>query len=69
MTDTAKLNDRIKQSGYKKNYIAKVLGVAESTLARKVNNAQDFKASEIDTLCALLGIDTLEEKESIFFAR
>lgn len=68
MTDTAKLNDRIQASGLKKGYIAKVLGVADATLARKINNAQDFKASEINTLCDLLGIDTLEEKEAIFFA-
>lgn len=68
MTNTAKLNDRIQQSGLKKSYIAKVLGVADSTLARKINNAQDFRASEIDALCKLLGIDDLEEKEAIFFA-
>lgn len=68
MTNTAKLNDRIQASGLKKSYIAKVLGVADSTLARKINNAQDFRASEIDALCKLLGIDSLEEKEAIFFA-
>lgn len=68
MTDTAKLNERIKESGLKKSYIAKVLGVVDSTLARKINNAQDFRASEITALCELLGIDTLEEKEAIFFA-
>lgn len=68
MTDTAKLNERILASGLKKNYIAKALGVAESTLARKINNAQDFRASEINALCDLLGITTLEEKEAIFFA-
>lgn len=68
MTDTAKLNARIQQSGFKKSYIAKVLGLAESTLARKINNAQDFRASEINALCDLLGINSLEEKEAIFFA-
>ena len=68
MTDTVKLNARIQASGLKKNYIAKVLGVVESTLARKINNSQDFKASEIDALCTLLGIESLEEKEAIFFA-
>lgn len=68
MTNTEKLNDRIRASGLKKNYIALVLNIAESTLARKINNAQDFRASEINKLCELLGIETLEEKEAIFFA-
>ncbi len=68
MTNTAKLNEYIQATGLKKSYIAKVLGVADSTLARKINNAQDFRASEIGKLCELLGIDSLEEKETIFFA-
>lgn len=68
MTDTAKLNKRIEDSGLKKSYIAKVLGVADSTLSRKIANMQEFKASEIDTLCNILNIETLEEKEAIFFA-
>lgn len=68
MTDKEKLNDCIKKAGFKKSYIAKVLGVAPCTLSHKISNRRDFKASEIDTLCKLLGIETLEEKEAIFFA-
>lgn len=68
MTNTEKLNERILESGYKKSHIARVLGIAESTLARKINNAQDFRASEINALCELLGIDCLADKEAIFFA-
>ena len=68
MTNTAKLNDRIKASGLKKRYIAKALGVVDATLSRKINNAQDFKTGEITILCNLLGIESLEEKEEIFFA-
>lgn len=67
MTDTKKLNERILASGLKKKYIAKVLGIAVSTLSRKLNDAQDFNTREIKTLCELLGIDSLEEKEDIFF--
>jgi DNA transposition AAA+ family ATPase len=69
MTNTEKLNKYIEASGLKKSYIAKVLGVVDSTLARKINNAQDFKASEIEALCRLLNIESLEEKEAIFFAQ
>lgn len=68
MTNTAKLNEYIRASGLKKSYIAKALGVADSTLSRKINNAQGFMAEEISALCAILGIDSLEEKEAIFFA-
>lgn len=69
MTDTKKLLRLIDESGLKKCHIAKVLGMADSTLSRKIANAQDFKAKEIDALCVLLGIETLEEKEQIFFAK
>lgn len=67
MTDTKKLNERILASGLKKKYIAQVLGIAVSTLSRKLNDAQDFNTREIKALCELLGIDNLEEKEDIFF--
>ena len=68
MTNTKELNKRIKKSGLKKSYIAITLGIAVSTLSRKISGKLDFKASEIDTLCNLLGIESLEEKEAIFFA-
>ena len=68
MTDTKKLNQYIEASGLKKSHIAKVLGMADSTLSRKIANQMDFKASEIDALCRLLGVTSLEEKEAIFFA-
>ena len=67
MTDTKKLNERILASGLKKKYIAQELGIAVSTLSRKLNDAQDFNTREIKALCELLGIDNLEEKEDIFF--
>ena len=69
MTNTEKLNDRIKASGLKKSYFAKTLGIVDATLSRKINNSQDFKAKEINKLCKILGIDTLEEKEEIFFPK
>lgn len=68
MTDTKKLNDRIKRSGLKKSHIAQKIGIADSSLSRKIANRADFKASEIDALCGLLGIESLHEKEAIFFA-
>ena len=68
MTDTEKLEIRIAASGLKKSYIAKALGISRAALAKIVSNANEFKGSEINALCKLLGITSLEEKESIFFA-
>ena len=67
MTDTEKLNKYIEDSGLKKTYIAKTLGIRPDTLSNKIANRADFKATEINALCALLGIEDLEEKEAIFF--
>ena len=68
MTNSKKLNERIERSGLKKSYIAKALGIAACTLSHKISNRRDFKASEINALCDLLGIKDPEEKEAIFFA-
>ena len=68
MTDTEKLNERIRNSGLKKSYIAGVLGINASTLSRKINNELGFNTREITVLCNLLGITKLKEKEAIFFA-
>ncbi len=69
MTDTALLNEKIDKSGYKKSYIAKAIGLKSAFgLSNKINNVTEFKAKEINKLCELLKIDSLEEKERIFFA-
>lgn len=68
MTNTAALLDRIQRSGLKRSYIAENMGLSLGALANKIANRSDFKAGEIDTLCSLLGIDSLEDKEAIFFA-
>lgn len=68
MTNTAKLELRIQQSGLKKSYIANALGITLKTLANKIANRCEFKASEIDAICKLLVITDPAEKEAIFFA-
>lgn len=68
MTDTEKLNKYIEDSGLKKTYIAKTLGIRVDTLSNKIANRAEFKATEINKLCSLLGIENLEEKEAIFFS-
>lgn len=67
MTNTALLEERIAKSGYKKSYLADKIGKSAYALALKINNKTEFKASEIDILCELLGIDVIE-RMAIFFA-
>ena len=68
MTNTMLLNKKIDESGYKRIYIAKAIGLKSAYgLAKKIRNETEFKASEINALCELLKIDS-EEKEAIFFA-
>lgn len=69
MTDTSKLRERIMQSGLKYKYIAEQMGLTRYGLMQKINNQYDFKSSEIAMLCDILRIESLEEKEKIFFAQ
>ena len=69
MTNTELLEKKILESGYKKSYIAKAIGLKSAYgLAKKIKNETEFKASEINSLCELLNISSPEEKEAIFFA-
>lgn len=67
MTNTKLLNDKIIESGLKKNFIAEKLGLSYYGFKLKIDNENEFKASEISILCDLLNIKTSSEKESIFF--
>lgn len=69
MTNTKLLLEWIDKSGYKRSYIAAQLGLSTFGLQRKIENASEFKPSEINALCKLLKINTLREKERVFFAR
>ena len=68
MTNTTLLEQRIQQSGLKKSYIAKVLGIDGKTLKNKLKGATQFKESEMNAMWKLLGITDPAEKIAIFFA-
>ena len=68
MTNTSLLEQYIKNSGYKKGFIAKQLGITGYGFALKVKNKSEFKANEITELCRLLKIGA-KDKEAIFFAK
>lgn len=68
MTNTELLEKRIQASGYRKSHIAEALGLSPYGLSLKISNRNEFKASEIDALSTLLGIESWEERTAIFFA-
>lgn len=67
MTDTEKLRELILKSGMKYSYIAEQIGISRYSLQKKIENNNEFKAGEIKKICKLLKINSLEEKEKIFF--
>lgn len=68
MTDTVKLQGYIDRSGFKQKFIAEKLGISSYGFALKRDNKNEFLPSEIDILCDLLKIETLEERFAVFFA-
>ena len=67
MTNTIMLEKIIFDAGIKKGRLASLVGINSYTLALKINNEREFKASEIDALCKILGIN-VEKRMQIFFA-
>ena len=57
MTDTMLLLSCMKCKRITLGYAAGVLGISSSTLRYKINNDRDFKVSEVDKLCHLLGLN------------
>ena len=69
MTNTKLLEKKIEDSGKKITYLAKKVGLSYAGFRNCVTNKAEFKTSQVDTLCIELGISSLMEKESIFFAK
>ncbi|WP_303193480.1 toxin-antitoxin system, antitoxin component, Xre family protein [Hungatella hathewayi] len=68
MTNTKELLQEIEKSGLKKSWIADKLSLSYHGLQKKINNCNEFKASEIMMLCDILHITSAERREEIFFA-
>ena len=56
----------INNSGYKKGYIAEMLGISRTSLHNKIAGKTDFKMSEANALCDLLNIPN-ESIRTVFF--
>lgn len=67
MTNTELLEQKIKDSGRSKKWIAENLGITYAGLHKKINNITEFKAFEVKMICEMLGITDYEERERIFF--
>lgn len=68
MTDTDRLKKAIEDSGLKISGILEKMGIKSyQTLQAKIENKQEFKASEIAKLCEILNFDT-EKMNEVFFA-
>lgn len=68
MVDIKTLNIKIKASGYKRNHLAKQLGVCQNSLRNKTHGYSPFNVDEADCLAKLLGLSD-EELLQIFFWR
>lgn len=69
MTNTLELKRMIREKGLKMKYVAEYLGLSAYGFQLKVENRKEFKTSEVSALCELLEIESLDEKEKIFFAK
>ncbi len=69
MTDSLELRRVIKDSGLKYKFIAGKLGLSTTGLAKKIDNIIEFKPSEINILCDLLQITSLQQKNNLFFKK
>lgn len=67
MIDTMALKELIARNGLKMKFVAEYLGLSPYGFQLKVENKQEFKTSEVAALCELLKINSLKEKEQIFF--
>ena len=69
MTNTAKLERAIQDSGLMKSAIMSKMGIKSyTTLRAKIDGESEFTASEMDKLCEILHINRTQ-REAIFFAK
>jgi hypothetical protein len=68
VTDTKKLRKLVEASGLKYRFIAEKMNLSPFGLALKIDNKNDFKASEISELSIILGLSE-EQISSIFLKK
>ena len=68
MTNTELLEKKIQESGKKNSYLARKCGLSRAGFYNCKTNKAEFKTSHIEILCDELGLTSLREKNTIFFA-
>lgn len=66
MTNTAKLKGRIAEMGYSLSSFSKAINISRPCLRKRINGFTDFRASEIENICAVLKITRAEIREYFF---
>lgn len=66
MPNYSELRHIVDASGYKKMYVAEVLGISMATLDKKLKGETEFKLSEAAKLATLLGLSS-ERRDELFF--
>ena len=66
MVNTELLRSRIRESGFRFNFITGKVGVSDQGFLNKINNLSDLKSEEILSLQKILDL-TAEERDRIFF--
>lgn len=66
MTNRTALENKVKESGYRLDYICEKLGITRQAWLNKLKNINEFKQSEIAKLSELLKL-THDEINLIFF--
>lgn len=67
MVWTDGIKGKIVENGMNYEMVAKRLGISVNALGQKIRGVKDFKATEMDVLCQLLGIEN--EITRYFFSR
>lgn len=68
MVNTILLKEKVEASGYRTAWIAEQLGITRSSWSYKLNGHRSFSTEEVKMLCKLLKINSLKERNDIFFA-
>lgn len=66
MTNQELFIKKMRLCGYKVESLARAIGLSRAGLYKKINNSNEFKASEIVKISKLFGLSP-EEQDNIFF--
>ena len=68
LVNTTLLKEKVKTSGYRTGWIAEQLGISRASWSYKLNGQRGFATDEVMMLCRILKINSLKERNDIFFA-